>query len=307
LTSARAALLRARTLQPFNAIATHAVRAACRKLDIQWEWAVRHLHHIGLVRSRLPNGRDLVLWSRADDWVSNQVFWRGWQGYEPETAPLFFKLASRARVTLDVGAYVGYYTLLAAHANPSGRVLAFEPLPANLERLRSNVKRNNTPNVECIGTAVGDAEGTQEFFHSPSGLPCSSSLSQGFMAHVPGLTSMKVSVVTIDAICSARALEVDLIKIDTETTEPAVLRGAADTLARLRPDIICEVLAGRDTGPAVQAALGPLGYDYFLLTPEGPRRMDRIAGHPEWLNYLITARGSEAVGTCTNRTLNAVT
>ena len=40
------------------------------------------------------------------------------------------------------------------------------------------------------------------------------------MAHVPDLTSTKVPIVTIDAICSARGLEVDLIKIDTETTEP---------------------------------------------------------------------------------------
>ncbi len=291
----RQLLRRARYTQPFNAVATHCVRAACGALGLRWDWAIRHLHHVGLIRSRLPSGRDLVLWSRADDWVSNQVFWRGWQGYEPETAPIFFELASRARVTLDVGAYVGFYSLLAAHANPAGKVVAFEPLPANLERLRSNVERNRILNVECIGAAVGDTEGTQEFFHSPSGLPCSSSLSHGFMARVPDLTSTEVPVVTIDAICSARGLEVDLLKIDTETTEPAILRGAADTLTRTRPDIICEVLAGHDTGPALEATLGHLGYAYFLLTPEGPRQVARIEGHPQWLNYLFTARRSRGM------------
>lgn len=89
------------------------------------------------------------------------MFWLGWQVYEPETAPIFFQLASRARVTLDVGAYVGFYSLLAAHANPAGRVLAFEPLPANLQRLRDNVARNRLANVECIGAAVSDSEGAQ--------------------------------------------------------------------------------------------------------------------------------------------------
>lgn len=67
----RELLRRARYTQPFNALATHGVRAACGALGLRSEWAIRHLHHVGRVRSRLPNGRDLVLWSRADDWVSN--------------------------------------------------------------------------------------------------------------------------------------------------------------------------------------------------------------------------------------------
>ena len=138
---------------------------------------------MGVVRSRLPNGRELVLWSRADDWVSNLVFWRGWQGYEPETAPLFFRLASRARVTRE----------------PRGGgpgLLRSRPM---LERLRSNVERSHSRNVECIAAAVGDTEGAQEFFHSPAGLPCSSSLSRGFMAHLPDLTSTTVPVVPVAA------------------------------------------------------------------------------------------------------------
>ena len=292
----RQLLRRARYSQPLNAIATQGVRSACAALGVRSEWAIRHLHHVGRVRSRLPNGRDLVLWSLADDWVSNQVFWLGWEGYEPETAPVFFRLASQARVTVDVGAYVGFYSLLAAHANPAGRVFAFEPLPANFQRLRINVARNRLPNVECMGAAVGDREGAQEFFHSPSGLPCSSSLSKEFMASLPDLTSTNVPVTTIDALCAEKTLTVDLLKIDTETTEPTVLRGAAQTLARDRPAIVCEVLAGHDTGPALETLLRPLGYGYFLLTPEGPRPMDHIQGHPEWLNYLFTARAIGGFG-----------
>jgi hypothetical protein len=58
-----------------------------------FEVAIKHLPRTGPVRSRLPNGEVLRLWSRGDDWISNQVFWRGWSGYEPETTPLFFELA----------------------------------------------------------------------------------------------------------------------------------------------------------------------------------------------------------------------
>jgi FkbM family methyltransferase len=44
-------------------------------------------------------------------------------------APLFWRLACKARVTLDIGAHVGYYSVLAGMANPAGTVFAFEPLP----------------------------------------------------------------------------------------------------------------------------------------------------------------------------------
>lgn len=60
-----------------------------------------------MVRITLPNGAEVVLWSRADDWIATQLFWGGWSAFEPETTPIFYRLALSARTTLDVGAYVG--------------------------------------------------------------------------------------------------------------------------------------------------------------------------------------------------------
>ena len=62
---------------------------------------------------------------------ANQVFWQGWAGHEPETTTLFFALAQKVNSIIDVGDYVGYYALLAAHANPAAKVLALEPLAAS--------------------------------------------------------------------------------------------------------------------------------------------------------------------------------
>ena len=94
-----------------------------------------------MVRRKLPNGRTLRLWSEADDWVSNQIYWRGWR-YEPRRR----RLADSAEVTLDVGAYVGFFALVAAHANPKARIYAFEPMPMVYERLRKNVRINQLSN-----------------------------------------------------------------------------------------------------------------------------------------------------------------
>src|SRR5262245_6348395 len=124
----KTALRRIRGSQPLNMISTSVMATAFAVTRTRSEFVCKHLPRVGTVRRRLPNGGTLSLWSRGDDWVSNQIYWRGWDGYEPETASLFFRLATRAAVTLDVGAYVGYYTLIAAHANPNGVVHVFEPL-----------------------------------------------------------------------------------------------------------------------------------------------------------------------------------
>lgn len=294
-------LKRLRASQPFNRIATGAVRGALSALGLRSEFAIAHLHRVGDVAARLPNGRRLRLHSHADDWVSNQVYWRGWRGYEPETTPLFYVLASRARLTIDVGAYVGFYTLLAAHANPAGRVVAFEPLPEAFARLTDHVRRNQLDNVACVGAAVGSQVGEAGFFHAaPAGtaavasdgrasIPTSSSLSQAFMQGTPGLARATVAVTTLDAYLHERAPgAVDLVKIDTESTEPDVLAGARRTLAADHPSIFCEVLPHAGSGARLEAIVFPLGYRAYHLTRDGPRERQRIAGDPECLNYLFS-------------------
>ncbi len=288
-------LKRLRYWQPLNFAVTSILRGVLSAAGYESEFIIKHLHKVGRVKRELPNGRTLSLWSRADDWVTNQIFWRGWDGYESETTPLFFRLASRAQVTIDVGAYVGYYTLLAAHANPQGRVYAFEPMPDTYERLRKNIAMNSLSNVECFCKAVGEKEGAAKFFYTAGLLPCSSSLSFDFMQTASGLCVSDVDVLALDRFVSERELQrVDLIKIDTESTEPQVLLGMAETLRRDRPFIICEVL-GRGSEQALEEILRPLGYRYYLITPKGLDLRARIEGHPVWLNYLFTPLGLEEI------------
>jgi FkbM family methyltransferase len=257
---------------------------------------IKHAHRTGSVRAELPNGRVLRLWSQADDWVSNQIYWRGWNGYEPETVPVFFELARKARVTIDVGAYVGFFTLLAAHANPNGVVYAFEPMPDVYGRLRRNVALNQLFNVESIASAVGDRDGAAQFYHCAIDIPCSSSLSFEFMRTAPDVQSSTVAVTTIDRFIQDNELDqVDLVKIDTESTEPQVLVGMAETIRRYHPHIVCEVLRGRGSERHVEDIVRSFGYYFYHLTPGGPVQCDRIEGHPTWLNYLFTTLSPDEV------------
>ena len=286
-------LLALRAWPPVNLAATSFGRLLVRTAGVDDTFLVRHLPRVGLVETTLPDGRVLKLWSHGDEHIPNLVYWRGWSGYEPETTPVFYRLAREARTVLDVGAYVGFHSVLAGLANPRGRVHGFEPLPAAFARLESNVALNRLHNVQCESFAAADYEGRAELMTEP-GLPTSSTLAPGFLPPSDRRSAVEVAVRPLDRYVQERGLAgIDLVKIDTETTEPAVVRGLSRTLERDRPDIVCEVLSGQGTGPALEAALRPLGYRFYLLTPAGPEPVPALSGHPRWLNHLLTARPAE--------------
>jgi len=294
--SLKAGLKNLRAMPLINAPVTWTIRWSAGLAGVTPEFAIEHLPHSGVTRMRLPNGRRARMWSRGDDWVSNQVFWRGWDGYDTEVASLFWHLSSNAEVTLDIGAHVGFYAILAATANPHARVVAMEPLPVVFERLQRNIRLNHLRNVTLCREAAGAVDGTAEFFYLPGMIPSSSSLSETFMRDAPEVTSSEVKVVRIDTLAEAHGLTtIDLVKIDTETTEPDVLVGMGDLLDRNRPHIICEVLTRVDVD-ALESTLKPLGYEFYLLTDGGPQRRETIRPDPRWLNYIFTARASACFG-----------
>lgn len=284
------------TWPPLNRVATGALRAILPGRIRHHPTLARYVPRVGIVEARLPDGALLRMQSRGDDDVASPVFWCGWAGHEPETARLFYELAGSARVTLDIGAHVGYFALLASHANPAGRVYAFEPLQRVRQRLERNVALNGAGNVTCMSQALGSAAGTAEFFHVKDGIPSSSSLSGSFMHSIATserLTSSPVEVLKGDDFVDAHGLVgVDLVKIDTETTEAAVIAGMLRTLRRDRPQIICEVLDAAVAG-ALEDLLEPLGYEFFLLTQAGPVRCEHIRPHERWRNYIFRFARSE--------------
>lgn len=286
------ALKRVRTMQPLNAIVTSATRAVLHATGIRSEFAIRHVHRAGRVRAVLPNGRTLHLWSRGDDWVSNQVFWKGWSGYEPEMTSLFFSIAARSRLTLDIGAHVGYYALLASHANPSGSVLAFEPHPLVFPRLQCNVALNRVANVRCVAAAAGERTGTVELYDFPvPGIHTGGSIDDRVIRPDWNVRTWKVPIVRLDEDPEMNgAQRIELMKIDVEGSEPGVLRGMGQRLVRDEPTVFCEVLPDRDNATDLMRLLDPLGYRYYLLTIDGAEQRAQIEPDVRWYNWLFIPR-----------------
>ena len=192
----------------------------------------------------LPNGQVLHWLPRRDSHLARYLARDGWDGYETCTARLFYHLAQHAPVTFDVGAYLGYFAFLGAAAAPGNRAYAFEALPALAKSIRKIAARNPGLAVEVVAAAVCDRVGTVEFFVESPWLT-NSSANPAFLPAGYGGRRRRVRCAATDLdtfIARHGVTRLDLMKIDTETTEPDVLKGMPTALRAFHPVIIMEVL-----------------------------------------------------------------
>jgi FkbM family methyltransferase len=155
--------------------------------------------------------------------------------YEPEQTVLFQRLIQPGQTVLDVGAHVGYYTLLAATlVGRAGNVHAFEPNPRNARFLARHLRINGIPNVTVTEAAVAAAEATARFdFGSGSGT-----------GHLAVAGPLEVRVTSLDHYCREHAVTPAAIKIDVEGGELDVLAGADAVLAQ-RPTLFLSTHGAR--------------------------------------------------------------
>ena len=235
-------------------------------------------------RQGSAQGDALEIEAPSSYWIPKELQSKGLSAYEPETLSCFLACveASRPGAVLDIGANVGVFAWLAARL--CGRnVIAFEPTPAVAACAVSIAERNKLA-VEVEPIAVGGEPGTVPLYLSGAS-DLSNSTRAGFRQ---AKGTVEVPMETLDAVCQRRAVEPAVLKIDTESTEPEVLRGAANVLATCRPWIICEVL-GASTEARLQEILEPYRYVWFQITQENPlvaRREifgDRGGTYRNWL------------------------
>lgn len=244
---------------------------------------------VGRVSVRLPEGQRLALKAGPDDEIATELYFGGVEEFEPETTRLFLHLCREARGIWDIGANIGHFGIMAALLRPDAQVYAFEPVPRVFKLLQKNKALNNVPNLEVVRAALTSRDGHINLYVPPGGTPTSASTLERFRRKKHPVA---VSVKALRGDTFVRELGVeclDLIKIDTEATEPHVFRGMEESLRRFRPLIICEVLAGR-TEADLMAILSPLGYSFWHITDCGLVRREAIVGDPDsrYNNYLFT-------------------
>jgi FkbM family methyltransferase len=214
---------------------------------------------------RLPNGTRVKLASIANNYLSFQLFWHGAYFYEPLTSALVETLTRRPCVFVDVGANVGYYSLLVASGGNEARVLAIEPNPKISALLRRNVEANRLP-IETFDLALSERSGSARLFIAKS--DHSATLASDFEAAFVG--DIEVPTECLDTFLEKHAPRGHcVIKIDVEGHEEKVLLGATRTLTDRNPDIIIEASRPQKNSPLNW--LSGLGYRAYSITDEGLR------------------------------------
>ncbi len=169
--------------------------------------------------------------------------WTRYRGYvygnwEPVATQAILSYAKRGMCAFDIGAHLGYYSLLLAKCvGPGGRVVSFEAAPRNFSTLQRNILINNLDNVELINLAVFSKSGMIGMSVSPRD---AASGDWSISRQVNG-DSIQVQTIPLDEFCEANQVLPDFLKIDVEGAEYDVLMGGRETIARSQPTMLIEL------------------------------------------------------------------
>ncbi|MGP8215293.1 MAG: FkbM family methyltransferase [Bacteroidia bacterium] len=255
----------------------------------------------GIIRFGLPNGKKVKIYSRGDDFVSTQAFWKGYDGYEGPSVRLYYHLAAKSSVIIDIGANVGYYTLIGAGANNNASVYAFEPVPAIYERLEKNIGLNNYKNAVPINSAIGNSEIPLKFYlPNTKGMAHAGSTKKGWASDT---IEIEVKSYSLDNFKSTQGIKrIDLVKMDCEFHEVEALNGMQSILKTDKPLIIMEVLfpEGKESKGhfennyylEIERIMKENGYYFYLISETALIRLDSLEYNPDERNYLFSAKKS---------------
>jgi FkbM family methyltransferase len=156
---------------------------------------------------------------RGYRWIAGSAPHGSWLGtYESHVQGLFCERVKPGDIVFDVGANVGFFTLLASKlVGPNGHVYAFEPLPRNLHYLERHLRLNGITNVTIQPLAIAAATGSARF---RSGQHAS-------MGQLTDAGDLEVATASLDdLIANGTVPRPAFIKMDIEGAESDALRGA---------------------------------------------------------------------------------
>jgi FkbM family methyltransferase len=223
------------------------------------------------------------------DLQSEKDYWLG--TYEADLQAALADFAKEGMVAYDLGANIGYITLMLARAvGPKGHVFAFEALPTNIRRLRKHLELNNIePRVTPVHGAVVGTPGQVEFLRGPSGATGKVSGAAG--REIQTADRLLVDGIVLDDYVYRQGHPPpDLIKMDIEGGEIQALPGMKQVLLQARPVLLME-LHGPQSAQAAWQALSDANYHIQQMSFGSPQ----VESWEEldWKAYLVARPGDK--------------
>lgn len=201
----------------------------------------------GVATFTLRDNQDLAF-VNAESLVLHQLYWHGEQGWEPQLLPWWRSFCRQASAILELGANVGYFTVQGARAAPHARYIAVEPYPASARVCRANLELNHVRSVELVvAAAVAHSELPAVELHVPRDqlatptvafVGADTELPEGMSRHAT--QTFSASAVDVRPLLSG----IDLLKLDVEGQEHALLAAGREHLRTRKPTVVVEVLPG---------------------------------------------------------------
>lgn len=215
---------------------------------------------------------------------SEKAYWLG--TYEVDLQRAISDLVKPGMIAYDVGANIGYVTLMLARAvGESGKVFAFEALPNNFKRLTDNVHANKYDNrVILSDNAVIDGFRQIDFWRGPSAAMGKAEGSAG-RKDLSYSESITVQGISLDGfVLGQKHAHPDVIKMDIEGGEVLALPGMERILKEISPIMLLE-LHGPEAASISWKILKQAGYRICRMAPSYP--IVNAIEELDWKAYLV--------------------
>lgn len=265
---------------PINLILRRALSPFKKVLPSRFYFAINGTEVI-----KLTEGKTMLFHANPTSNLLRVLFWKGIQGFEYAPYKIFVELAKRSSVCFDIGANIGYYSIVAKIFNPKIIVHGFEPLPSANKYFKINVELNKLNDIHIHQTALTNFNGTATFYSNlnprfpdeKDHLFGDNSLNTEATGNISKI-EVQVKTQTLDSFVSENLTngeKIDLIKIDTEGTENLVFEGGSNVLSQHRPIIMCEVIKGF-IEREIENVLSKHDYLYFEVGEKGLVKVDSL-------------------------------
>jgi len=238
------------------------------------------IHPSGQLKIKTENGQQIKFKTNQTNYITYLIFWDGYLNFE--YTDLFIKLIRKVETFFDIGANIGYYSLIGASEKTNLKIVAFEPAKGPHFYFNENVRINNFQNIKVEPIALSHKEGEIDFHEvanekyqylkynlAGEGNAGSKTESRKFSIN-------KVRTMTLDNYVKTYNVEkIDLIKMDTEGTEHLILQNAEHVLRDLRPIIICETLFDA-IETELENIFNSYGYKFYQHTASGLKLTDTL-------------------------------
>ena len=197
-----------------------------------------------------------------EEWL--QIDLRALGRVEPRTTTLFERILRPGDAYVDVGAHVGYHSLVAARlVGESGRIVSIDPQPYNCAKILANAELNGFANIVVVAAAVAEADGFTSLKNQSRQDKARLTLTGPGVND--GALTFVVPKITLRWLLETYTLRpVNLLKIDVEGFELEVLKGAGDAIRDVE-NIVFEILPGEDADKtrAIERMLRDCGFQMF--------------------------------------------